>query len=107
MLNIFIRTNIARKPGRKERKKGKNPIWFYSLVKYSRILKATNSSASGITTYIGLYPNRLIIIGYTCCGGGDAMISNSNIARDKLCNRSAIVNIISPSVKLDLILLYI
>ncbi len=35
------------------------------------------------------------------------MISNSRIARDKLCNRSATVNIISPSVKLDLILLYI
>jgi hypothetical protein len=53
-------------------------------VKYSRILNAINSSASGITTYIGLYPNKLIIIGYTCCGGGDAMISNSRIAREKL-----------------------
>jgi hypothetical protein len=53
-------------------------------VKYNRILSAINSSASGITTYIGLYPNKLIIMGYTCCGGGDAMISNSRIAREKL-----------------------
>jgi len=68
----------------KKREKMERTGLFHSLVKYSRILNATNSSASGITTYIGLYPNKLIIIGYTCCGGGDAMISNKRIAREKL-----------------------
>ncbi len=68
----------------KREKNGMNRSPVHSLVKYSRILNATNSSASGITTYMGLYPNKLIIIGYTCCGGGDAMISNKRIAREKL-----------------------
>jgi hypothetical protein len=49
----------------------------------------------------------LIIIGYTCWGGGLAIISSSIIAREKLCNKSATVKIIRPRVKLDLILLYI
>ena len=73
-------------------------------MKYNRILNAINSSASGITTYIGLYPSRLIIIGYTCGGGGLAIISSSMIARETLCSRSATVKIIRPRVKLDLIL---
>ncbi|MDD5472733.1 MAG: hypothetical protein PHU34_01155 [Candidatus Methanoperedens sp.] len=66
-----------------------------------------NSSTSGITTYTGLYPNRLTIIGYIAGGGGFAIISNKRTAREMLCNRSAIVKIIRPRVKLDLILLYI
>jgi len=35
------------------------------------------------------------------------MIRSSMIAREKLCNKSAIVKIIRPRVKLDFILLYI
>ncbi|MCZ7358395.1 MAG: hypothetical protein O8C65_15865 [Candidatus Methanoperedens sp.] len=64
-----------------------------------------NSSASGITTYTGLYPRRFTIIGYTCGGGGLPIIKSKRIAREKLWSRSAMVKIISPRVKLDLILL--
>ena len=71
------------------------------------MLKAMNSRISGITTYIGLYPSRLIMIGYTCSGGGLAIIKSNMMAREKLCNNSATVKIIRPSVKLDLIFLYI
>ncbi|MCX9076756.1 MAG: hypothetical protein OIN84_02135 [Candidatus Methanoperedens sp.] len=46
-------------------------------------------------------------MGYTCSGGGLFIIKSSMIAREKLCNNSATVNIIIPRVKLDLILLYI
>lgn len=35
------------------------------------------------------------------------MINNNIMAREKLCNKSATVKIIRPSVKLDLIFLYI
>ncbi len=70
------------------------------------MLKATNSSASGITTYAGLYPNKLTISGY-CTGGGFIIIKSSRTAREKLWSRSARVNIINPNVKLDLIFLYI
>ncbi len=79
----------------------------YSLVKYSNMLSAMNSSASGITTYAGLYPSRFIIRGYTCTGGGLAIIKSSRMARERLCSRSAMVKTMRPSVKLDLILLYI
>ena len=71
------------------------------------MLNAINSSASGMTTYIGLYPNKLIINGYTCCGGGFAMIKSSKTARERLWSRSARVKMIRPSVKLDLIFRYI
>lgn len=67
------------------------------------MLNAMNSSASGITTYIGLYPSRLTIRGYTCTGGGFAIIKSSKTARERLWSRSARVKIMRPSVKLDLI----
>jgi len=76
-------------------------------VKYSRILSAMNSSTSGITTYTGLYPRRLTIIGHTLGGGGLAIIRSSRMALEKLCIRSATVNMIRPSVKFDEIFLYI
>jgi hypothetical protein len=79
----------------------------YSLVKYNNMLRAINSRASGITTYKGLYPSRLTINGYTDTGGGFAMINRSRTAREMVCRRSARVNIIRPSVKLDLIFPYI
>jgi hypothetical protein len=74
-------------------------------VKYNNILNAMNSSASGITTYSGLYPNRLTIMGHTCGGGGLPIISSKRTALEKLCSRSARVKIMSPSVKFDLIFL--
>ncbi len=82
-------------------------ISSYSLVKYNSMLSAINSTASGITTYIGLYPSRFTIIGYTDCGGGLAIIKSSRTARERLWSKSAIVKMIRPRVKLDLILRYI
>ena len=71
------------------------------------MLSAMNSSASGIITYSGLYPNRLTIMGHTVGGGGFAIISSNRTTLEKLCSRSARVKIMSPSVKFDLIFLYI
>jgi hypothetical protein len=71
------------------------------------MLNEMNWIASGITTYNGLYPRRLTIIGHTCGGGGLPIMSSKRIAREKLCSRRAIVKMMSPRVKLDEIFLYI
>lgn len=71
------------------------------------MLNAINSSASGITTYIGSYPNHCTINGHAGGGGGFAMTSSRSTALEKLWSRSAIVKMIRPRVKLDVIFRYI